>query len=117
MPWIEAFPPPTVPFLTGPVATGVRPTLTPSGSNRPLAVLPPPSPSGAVQTVLKRPPTWEEAKKSLGDSNFLYTLPGAPLETPRPQGGMGGLEPRLPPPPSPSSSTSIHPPPWVSQVR
>lgn len=30
--------------------------------------------SGAVQTVLKKPPTWDEAKKSMGDSNFLNGL-------------------------------------------
>eukprot|EP00668_Euglena_longa_P046636 GGOE01062321.1.p1 GENE.GGOE01062321.1~~GGOE01062321.1.p1 ORF type:complete len:2198 (+),score=861.46 GGOE01062321.1:644-6595(+) len=29
---------------------------------------------GAVQTVLKKPPTWDEAKKSMGDSNFLNVL-------------------------------------------
>ena len=29
---------------------------------------------GAVQTVLKKPPTWDEAKKSMGDSNFLAGL-------------------------------------------
>ena len=29
---------------------------------------------GAVMTVLKRPPTWEEAKKALGDPSFLTNL-------------------------------------------
>ncbi len=29
---------------------------------------------GAVQTVLKRPPTWDDSKKSLGDANFMQKL-------------------------------------------
>jgi hypothetical protein len=29
---------------------------------------------GAVMTVLKKPTTWDEIKKALGDANFLLTL-------------------------------------------
>ncbi len=53
----------------------VHPTLFPLRTQAYLK--PPPAVEltlAAVMTVLKKPPTWEEAKRQLGDSSFLESL-------------------------------------------